>query len=311
MSIDRLLSAAKAASLYFATFAFLSANGAASPGPSGVSVTPTALVFGNQTVGAASAAQTVAITNSKNNSLSISSIALSGDYTQTNTCRSSLPSGATCTIAITFAPTAAGARTGTLTITDNGPKSPQGVSLSGTGIGIPMAALSTSSLNFGNQNVGTSSSAQTLTLSNTGSAPLSLSSIAVSGDFSQTNNCGSSLAVGSSCQITVTLTPTLAGTRTGSLTITDNATGSPQTVALSGMGLAPLNGSNITAIWANEGGDKVTEDELRASKHVENLTGSVINRPGMARVFLCSAHITRSSVSIWFWKQQARRRPAM
>jgi hypothetical protein len=293
MSIDRLLSAAKAASLCFATVAFLPANGAASPGPSGVSVAPAALVFGNQMIGAVSVAQAVAITNSKNNSLSISSIALSGDYKQTNTCGSSLPSGATCTIAITFVPTAAGARTGTLTITDNGPKSPQSVSLSGTGIGIPMAALSTLSLKFGDQNIGTSSPAQTFTLSNTGSAPLSLSSIGATGDFSQTNNCGSSLAAGSSCQITATFTPTLAGTRTGTLTITDNALGSPHTVALTGMGIAPAptNGSNITAIWANEGGDKVTQDELRASEHVENLTGTVLNRAwNGSRVSLFGAH---------------------
>jgi hypothetical protein len=106
----------------------------------------------------------------------------------------------------------------------------------------PVASLSSTSFTFANQTVGTSSPAQTLTLSNTGNAALSITSIAVtgtnSGDFAQTNNCGSSLAAGASCAINVTFTPTGLLVRSSTLTITDDATnGSPQTVSLSGTGI--------------------------------------------------------------------------
>jgi hypothetical protein len=88
--------------------------------------------------------------------------------------------------------------------------------------------------------VGTKSATQTVTLSNTGSGALAISSIGVSGNFAQTNNCGSSLAQTSSCQISVTFTPQSVRALTGTLTITDNnnaVAGSTQTVILSGTGI--------------------------------------------------------------------------
>ena len=98
---------------------------------------------------------------------------------------------------------------------------------------------------------GTTSAAQSLTLTNTGSAPLTISSIAINGDFAQTNACGTSVAAGASCTITVTFTPTAAGTRSAMVTITDNATDSPHTVALSGTGtdfsITAAQGSQTTA----------------------------------------------------------------
>ncbi len=107
-----------------------------------------------------------------------------------------------------------------------------------SGGGTPSASLTTnpSSMSFGNQTVGTSSSSQAVTVTNTGSAAASISSIAASGDFTQTNACGSSLAAGASCTISVTFTPTATGTRTGAVTITSNATTSPNTVSLTGSG---------------------------------------------------------------------------
>jgi hypothetical protein len=88
------------------------------------------------------------------------------------------------------------------------------------------------------QKVGTTSVAQTVTLSNTGSAPLAISSIVGSGDFLQTSNCGSGVAAGAACSISVRFHPTGTGTRTGAITITDDAAGSPHKVALSGTGRA-------------------------------------------------------------------------
>jgi hypothetical protein len=112
----------------------------------------------------------------------------------------------------------------------------------------PVANLSAASLSFGSQTVGTTSGAETVTLNNTGKAALSITSIAVTGtdasNFAQTNTCGSSVALGANCTIAVMFTPTALGTRTASLSISDNASGSPQTVALSGTG-----GHNVVLSW--------------------------------------------------------------
>src|SRR5205823_4856317 len=215
-------------------------------GVSAATLSPTSLTFSSQNVGTTSAPQAATLSNSGSAPLSISSIAItgadSGDFAQTNNCNSSLAAGAQCTINVTFRPTATGTRTGTLTVTDNASGSPQTASLSGTGVA-PAATLPTRRSTDLSQNVGTTSAPQAVTLSNSGSAPLSISSIAItgadSGDFAQTNNCGSSLAAGAKCTISVTFRPTATGTRTGTLTVTDNASGSPQTASLTGTGGAP------------------------------------------------------------------------
>jgi hypothetical protein len=94
------------------------------------------------------------------------------------------------------------------------------------------------SVNFGSRAFGTTSLSQPVSLSNSGTAALAISSISASGDFAQTNNCGTSLGAGSNCKIDVTFSPTAAGTRTGTLSVLDNASGSPHTASLSGTGLA-------------------------------------------------------------------------
>jgi uncharacterized repeat protein (TIGR03803 family) len=107
----------------------------------------------------------------------------------------------------------------------------------------PVAKVSPASLTFDNQDVGTTSLPQTVTLSNTGNWPLIVSGLVTSGDFAQTNDCGGSVAVGGSCTINVTFTPTQTATRTGTLTVTDNSnyfSGSQQTVLLAGTGIGPV-----------------------------------------------------------------------
>src|SRR5205823_2047505 len=103
-------------------------------GGGSVTLSPTSLNFGNQTVGVPSTAQTVTLTNNQSVSLSITSVATSGDYSQTNTCGTSVAANGSCTISVTFTPTTTGTRTGTLTVTDNGPASPQTASLTGVGV---------------------------------------------------------------------------------------------------------------------------------------------------------------------------------
>ena len=203
----------------------------------GVSLSPSSLSFSSQAVGTTSAAQAVTLTNSGNAALNITGISASGDFAQTNNCGSSVAAGANCSISVTFTPTASGLRSGTLSVSDNAPASPQTVSLSGSG-NVPIAGVSPSSLTFSSQTVGTTSAAQAVTLSNTGGATLNLSSIATSGDFAQSNNCGSSLTAGAHCAINVTFTPAASGTRSGALSIADNAAGSPQAVGLTGTGVS-------------------------------------------------------------------------
>ena len=205
------------------------------------SLSSTSLNFGNELVGATSAPNQVTLSNPSGLALTISSVAVTGtnaaDFSQTNTCGTGLAVGASCTITVTFKPTQTGPRTASVNITDNAAGSLQTIGLSGTGlVSGPNATPSPSSLTFATQLVGTSSSAQLVALTNYGKMALGIASIAASGDFSQTNTCGSSLAAEASCAISLIFKPTQRGTRTGTLSITDNAAGSPQTVSLTGTG---------------------------------------------------------------------------
>ena len=206
-------------------------------------LTPTSISFGSQSVGTTSAAQSVTLTNSGNAALSVTGVTLAGTnasaFAQSNTCGSSVAAGGTCTISVTFTPTASGSDTASVSIADNASGSPQGVSLSGTGT-TTVASLSPTSVSFGNEPIDVTSSAQSVTLSNTGTATLGITSIGLAGtnasDFAQSNACGSSLAAGANCTIVVMFTPSEAAAETASLSITDNASGSPQTVSLTGTG---------------------------------------------------------------------------
>jgi FG-GAP-like repeat/Abnormal spindle-like microcephaly-assoc'd, ASPM-SPD-2-Hydin/FG-GAP repeat len=206
---------------------------------SGALLSATSVAFGNQNVGQASTVQTVVLSNTNSTPLSVAGISVSGsqsgDFQQANACGTRLAAGANCTISVTFTPQAAGLLSAMIQITDSALNSPQTISLAGTGLA-PLPSLNPNLLTFASQVVGTASTAQVVNFANTGNTALSITSIAASGDFGETNTCGSSVTAGSSCQISVTFQPTAAGNRSGSITIADNAAGSPQTVALSGVG---------------------------------------------------------------------------
>jgi Abnormal spindle-like microcephaly-assoc'd, ASPM-SPD-2-Hydin len=163
------------------------------------------------------------------------------------------PTATTSTLTLTASATAA---TGTSTITITGTSgsltATTTLSLTVTASG-PVVTLTPTSLVFGKTVVGVKSAAKSVTLSNTGNATLNITSIAVSGDFAQatsTKPCGSTLAAGANCIIKVTFTPTQLGTRTGNITITDNAANTPQTVPLSGTGIAPVTLTPTSATYA-------------------------------------------------------------
>jgi Right handed beta helix region/Transmembrane protein 131-like N-terminal/Abnormal spindle-like microcephaly-assoc'd, ASPM-SPD-2-Hydin len=201
-----------------------------------VSLSAASLTFSGQTIATTSAPQAVTLTNSGGGSLSISSIAASQPFAQTNNCPASLSGGASCTISVTFTPQSAGSANGAVTITDSASGSPHSVTLSGTGITPAAVSLSPTSLTFPATQVGTTSAPQTITLTNTGGASLIISSLATSQPFAETTNCPTSLAGGASCTISVSFTPQASGNANGGVTIIDNASGSPQTVSLSGTG---------------------------------------------------------------------------
>ena len=207
-----------------------------------VTLSPSSLNFSYQTVGITSQPQTVML--STDGTLNISSIVATAPFAQTNNCATVLPPGGSCLINVTFTPTSVGPQNGTLTISDSGQGSPQIVPLSGTGAQ-PAATISPPSLNFGIQTLGTTSSSQGATLSNTSQVPLVITSIQIigadSGDFAQSNNCPLSLPPQSACGISVTFTPLLIGPRTAKLQVTDKAAGSPQTVLLSGVGVIGIS----------------------------------------------------------------------
>ena len=248
------------------------------------SLSPSSLTFASQAVGATSAAQTVALNNTGNSALSITSVALTGtnasDFAQSNNCGSSVAAAAQCTINVTFKPTASGTRTAAVTLTDNATGSPQTVSVTGTGTAA-VASLSPTSLTFASQAVGATSAAQTITLNNTGNAALSITSLALTGtnasDFAQTNTCGSqSLAAGANCTISVKFTPSASGSRTASVSITDNASGSPQTVSLSGTGTAALVSLSPTSLaFGNQPIDVTSSAQTVTLSNTGNATLSI------------------------------------
>jgi subtilase family serine protease len=142
----------------------------------------------------------------------------------------------TCTITVTFKPSTIENQTGTLTLTDNAANSPQTLSITGNGAEAAVD-ISPSQLTFPSQKAGTTSAAQTATLENFGNATLNLTGTSVTGPFLiSATTCGSTLAPGVSCTISVEFKPTVTGAASGDLVLNNNAGDSPQFIALSGTG---------------------------------------------------------------------------
>ncbi len=203
---------------------------------------PSTLTFGSEQVGTSSAPMLVTLSDTGTAPLTVNSIAASGDFTQTNNCGGSLAPDSSCTIDVDFAPSASGTRTGTLTITDNNNGfigSQQTVSLSGTGTGLlSKMSVSPTSLSFGNQPLNMTSGLRPVTVTNTGTAPLTVSSVAASAEYADTSTCTSPVNPGGTCTLNISFTPTALGTQTGTVTLNSNASNDPQVVNLTGNGFA-------------------------------------------------------------------------
>jgi Abnormal spindle-like microcephaly-assoc'd, ASPM-SPD-2-Hydin len=216
-------------------------------------LTPAALTFPAQAVGVASTPMPVTIFDLGSAALTVSNATATGDFSVQQPCGTVAAAGGTCPVQVTFTPTAAGTRTGTLTITDNSAGSPRTVALTGVG-GQQSVSVTPATLSF-SQAVNTTGTS-VVTVGNSGTLPLQISTVQVSGAaFSETNGCGVSVGVGQSCGINVSFSPTALGNATGTLTITDSAAGSPQTVPLTGTGVA----DNIGLVYPpNTGPSTVT-----------------------------------------------------
>jgi hypothetical protein len=217
----------------------------------GLEMNPGGLVFNGQSLNTTSQPQIVTVTNGDVPE-TLGSITITGanpgDFTQTSACGSSLAPGAQCTISVTFTPQASGIRKAQVNV----PCPTCGTSgityvlnLSGT---TSTLTLSAANLAFGQQQVGVAGTAQSITATNNGTVPITFTSITASGDFAETDNCTKvSLQPTTNCVISVTYSPTTAGSSVGALTLTDNAPGSPQVVLLTGTGFGQQSDFTFSA----------------------------------------------------------------
>jgi hypothetical protein len=221
--------------------------------PATDALAPLALTFTAQQLNTSSGVQQITLTNSGDTPLTLIAAQIrSGDFSVINACGNSLNAHSTCSLNVVFQPKSVGLITGVLTVSDQ--YRSQTIALSGTGVAPPGVSLSpVSTITFPPVGVGVISGAQTVTLTNNGGVPLFVQSIGITGDFvilSGSNACGNSVAVNAACTLQIAFAPTAGGLRTGALTVTDNASNSPQTLALTGAGvdfsLNPNGGTSLT-----------------------------------------------------------------
>lgn len=216
-----------------------------------VSASPTTVSWAYVPVGSAGGQKVVTLANSDATPISINLIGITGAnpadfWIYSKTCGTSLAASSSCTVSVVFAPTTTGTRTATLNFNDTASGSPQTVALSG--LGTVGASVSPTSLAFGAINLGSSSGAKSTTLKNVSAAAFSISKVAITGtnsaDFTiSSNTCGASLAVNATCSVSVVFKPSASGARSATLTFTDSASNSPQSVPLSGSGGGGMTGT--------------------------------------------------------------------
>jgi hypothetical protein len=188
---------------------------------------------------------TVTLTNSGNASSPLTDLQVGGDFTQTNNCGSSLAAGASCTFSVIFRPTGSGLEQGSISYSGSYYDPTIIEPINGVAIVAPAALFCPPSASFPNQAMNSASAPQPVMLTNNGSATLYIVKVAATGDFSETDDCLGGLAARASCVINVTFTPAASGSRVGSLLVTDDAPGSPQSIALTGVGTAASSSSSM------------------------------------------------------------------
>lgn len=246
------------------------------------------LSFGDQVINTTSPSQTETITNTGTANLTISSVAVaganSGDFAKSSdTCTGAtvVPTG-TCVVNVRVTPSALGSRSASLTFTDNAIGSPQSVTL--TAIGVPLANVSPGTITFSGQTVGTTSPAQTATLTNNDSTAINVTTVTITGDFSQTNNCPATLGPGLKCQIQVSSAPTAVGTFYGTLMV-GTSIAAAQTVNLIGTGNGPLTGVLTQRYDNGRTGQNTVEVSLTPTNVVPGQFGKLFSLPVDGQVY--------------------------
>ena len=216
-----------------------------------VGISVTGLNFGNQVIGTTSPAAAVKITNNNTVNLNITRVVPNNPpFAQSSNCIGAIAPGASCTINVTFKPTVAGPVPGSLVITDDDITGTQTIPLTGFGISLSSSATT---LAFGSVPVGSVSAPLPVTITNTTAAAMPMGTISIGGvqdfgEFSETNNCPTTLAAGTNCTIEVTFAPLHQGATTYPILTAYFGTGnvwggpdSPISVQLTGTGAAPAN----------------------------------------------------------------------
>jgi hypothetical protein len=214
------------------------------PACPGVSVSPDNLSFAGQLVGTTSPSQAVTLTNVQGTTVNISNIgftgANSGDFSQTNNCGTTLVVGANCTVNVSFTPSATGTRTAALNVTDDANNNPQIVNVIGSGVASAVS-FTPVQLTFPAQAVGIPSAPLAVLVRNSSILPVTISGVSASGNYGETDNCsGNTLQPSQTCNVSVVFNPALLGSIPGAITVSDTATGSPQVLGLSGVGVKPM-----------------------------------------------------------------------
>ncbi|KRA31372.1 hypothetical protein ASD81_18205 [Nocardioides sp. Root614] len=273
------------------------------------SLTPSSLTFADMPVGQTSPQQPVTMRNVGSSTLTISGVTFgsgAADFQKVSDgCTgAALAPNASCVVQVAFRPTVAGTRTGVLFFADNAPGNPHSVSLTGSGL-TPLATLTPTSVDFGTQGTGTTSASRTVTLRNSGNAPLTVSAVTMAGthpvDFPILGGTcvGAPIAVGATCTVQVAFAPTAPDTRSASLQFTDNAPGSPHVVSLIGSGSPP-----VVSVPANQSFGDVPVGSTGAPREVliTNTGLGVLEVPGITVVganpgdFILGFHLCEGSI---------------
>ncbi len=212
--------------------------------PVSYTLAPEALAFGDQAVNLTSSAATIVLSNTASASLPITSIAISGgtpaQFSLSHDCGASVAGGSTCTISVTFKPTSTGPKTANITVTAGSGQGIRSVALSGTGVQAAAYSVTPSALKFGNVVRNTISSAQSFTISNTGTVVLPIKSITIGGvnpgQFARTSSCPAGVPVGGGCSVSVVFKPTSTGNKSANLTVTPGNGIAAKSAVLTGTG---------------------------------------------------------------------------
>ncbi len=212
---------------------------AIAPAAPAITLAPTSLTFPSQQAATASAAMPVTVTNTGTAALTVSSVTTTGDYTETDNCQAgAIAVGASCTVEVVFAPTAAGTRMGVLTVYGNVAGGQATAALTGTATAAASVVLTPLSLSFAATTVGAISAVENITIANTGGSSATLQTPVVAGDFQlAANTCTGALAPQTSCTVSIAFAPAASGARSGTLTVNDSA--GTQVASLTGTGTTP------------------------------------------------------------------------